>query len=237
MSGMGCNVAKWGGALALVASLSLAPVSARAPRAKTSKASVLNGAGFGAFTPAAADPRLAAAFARSGLGTSNFAGGAFRFTPAAASKGRAVTVAVRSRIVTKAEAAHNLQIASDIAPSAYSLGMSVGWKRFAISGDMSRTDGGLLPEGRESADIGLAYYGRRWATKLDLGAERASGDRPVAVGIDESWSLGLGTTYSLTHNLDVTGGVRYRAQREQFQSLVDDRRDSQSVYLGTTFRF
>ncbi|MDO6416016.1 hypothetical protein Q4F19_16620 [Sphingomonas sp. BIUV-7] len=230
-------MAKWGGALALVAALSLAPASARAPRAKSAKGSPLAMSGFGAFTPAAADPRMAAAFARSGLGTSNFAGGAFRFTPAAPAKSRAITVAVRSRVVTKAEAARNLAIAADIAPSAYSLGMSVGWKRFAISGDMSRTDGGLLPDGRESADIGLAYYGRRWATKLDLAADRAAGDRPIAVGIDQSWSLGLGTTYALTHNLDVTGGVRYRAQREQFQSLVDDRRDSQSVYLGTTFRF
>ncbi|WP_293968721.1 hypothetical protein [Sphingomonas sp.] len=237
MSGVVNRMAKWGGALALVAALSFAPAEARSSRTKAAKPQVLSGAGFGAFTPAAADPRMAAAFARSGLGTSNFAGGAFRFTPGTPAKSRAITVAVRSRIITKAEAARNLQIASDIAPSAYSLGMSVGWKRFAISGDMSRTDGGLLPEGRESADIGLAYYGRRWATKLDLAADRASGDRPVAVGIDESWSLGLGTTYSLTHNLDVTGGIRYRAQREQFQSLVDDRRDSQSVYLGTTFRF
>lgn len=231
-------MAKWGSALALVAFLSSAPADARAPKKLVKPAPHSgSGAGFSAFTPAAADPRLAAAFARSGLGTSNFAGGAFRFTPSTPSKSRAVTVAVRSRIVTKADAARNLQIASDIAPSAYSLGMSVGWKRFAISGDMSHTDGGLMPDGRESADIGLAYYGRRWATKLDLAADRASGDRPVAVGMDESWSLGLGTTYSLTHNLDVTGGVRYRTQREQFQSLVDDRRDSQSVYLGTTFRF
>ena len=236
MTGVGIRMAKWGSALALVASLLVAPVEGRAPRAKA-KPSAFDGSGFGAFTPAAADPRLAAAFARSGLGTSNFAGGAFRFTPAAPSKSRAVTVAVRSRIVTKAEAARNLSIASDIAPSAYSLGMSVGWKRFAISGDVSRTDGGLLPDSRESADIGLAYYGRRFATKLDLAADRATGDRPAVVGIDQSWSLGLGTTYALTHNLDLTGGVRYRTQREQFQSLVDDRRDSQSVYLGTTFRF
>ncbi|QJU57242.1 hypothetical protein HL653_05040 [Sphingomonas sp. AP4-R1] len=237
MRDLAIRLAKWGGALAFVAALSSAPAESRSPRVKTSnKTAVMNGAGFGAFTPAAADPRLAAAFARSGLGTSNFAGGAFRFTPGTPTKSRAVTVAMRSRVVTKADAARNLQISSDIAPSAYSLGMSVGWKRFAISGDMSRTDGGLMPDGRESADIGFAYYGRRWATKLDLGAERST-DRPPVVGIDQSWSLGLGTTYSLTHNLDVTGGVRYRAQRDQFQSLVDDRRDSQSVYLGTTFRF
>lgn len=237
MTRLGGKIVRWGGAVALVAALTAASAESRSLRTRA-KPSAETGAGFGTFTPAAADPRLAAAFARSGLGTSNFAGGAFRFTPAMPTKGRAVTVAMRSRVVTKAEAGRNLAIASDIAPSAYSLGMSIGWKRFAISGDMSRTDGGLLPEGRESADIGLSYYGRRWATKLDLAADRASGDRPAGVGIDDSWSLGLGTTYSLTHNLDVTGGVRYRAQREQFQSLVvDDRRDSQSVYLGTTFRF
>lgn len=237
MTGAGISMAKWGGALALAAALCAGSADARGRKAaKASAATVFSG--FSAFTPAAGDPRLAAAFARSGLGTSNFAGGAFRFTPSAPAKSRKVTVAVRARTVPRTETARNLAISSDIAPLAYSLGLSVGWKRFAISGDMARTDGGLLPEGgRESADIGFAYYGRRFATKVDLAADRPTGDRPPVIGIDQGWSLGLGGTYSLTHNLDLTGGVRYRAQRDQFQSLVDDRRDSQSVYLGTTFRF
>ena len=49
--------------------------------------------GLGGFTPAAADPRLAALFARGGVDA-----GSFRFTPAETRRDtRAVTVAVRAR--------------------------------------------------------------------------------------------------------------------------------------------
>jgi len=238
MTGVAKRGAVLSGAIALLAVLSAAPADSRAPRGRSHPAKILTvPSGFGAFTPAAADPRMAAAFARSGLGTTNFNDGAFRFTPSSPSKSRRITVAVRARAVTRADAAKSLGISPDIAPSAYSLGVSIGWKRFAISGDVAKTDAGLLPDSRESADIGLSYSGKRWATKLDLAADRATGDRPPLVGIDQGWSLGLGGVYSLTHNLDVTGGVRYRTQRDQLQSLLDDRRDSQAVYLGTTFRF
>ncbi|MEO9129733.1 MAG: hypothetical protein ABI240_00850, partial [Sphingomonas sp.] len=58
--------------------------------------------GIGSFTPAAADPRLAAVFARSGLDTSGF-----RFTPTDSrrSGSHAVTVAVRARSTRTALAA------------------------------------------------------------------------------------------------------------------------------------
>src|SRR3546814_6040590 len=51
--------------------------------------------GIGSFTPASADPKLAAALARSGLNASGF-----RFTPSEASKDEQhrVTVAVRKRV-------------------------------------------------------------------------------------------------------------------------------------------
>lgn len=233
-----------GGSALALASLLLAAATPADARARHVRRSHVASArpledigGFGAFTPAAADPRLAAAFARSGLGTPNFAGGAFRFTPSGTPSTRAVTVAVRARVVSRAEAAHNLSVATDLAPSAYSLGASVGWKRFTIAGDVAKTTNGLLPEGHESADIGLSFSGHRWATKVDLAADRASGDHPAMVGVDQSWSLGLGGTYALGRNFDVTGGVRYKAQRDQLFSIADDRRDSQAVYLGTTFRF
>jgi hypothetical protein len=224
------------GATALALALCLAPaaVDAKARRV-ASKAKPAFDAGFGSFTPAAADPRMAAAFARSGLGATNFSAGAFRFTPSANSK-RAITVAVRARAVTKSEAAKALTMAGDVAPSAYSLGLSLGWKRFALSGDVGRFNSNdLLTSDRESADIGVSYSGKRWQTKIDLSANRNI-ERPL-VGIDQSWSVGLGGTYMLTHNVDVSGGIRYKTQRDQFQSLFDDKRDGQAVYLGTTFRF
>jgi hypothetical protein len=234
------SLGKWGGALALAA-LFAAPVTQADARARkhSHAASAALAPGFSAFTPAAADPRLAASFARTGLGSGAFNDGAFRFTPSGASTSRrAITVAVRSRAVTRQQAARTLALPSDgLAPSAYSLGASIGWKRFALAGDVERVDGGLLPNGHEAADLGLIFAGKRWATELELAGERAAGARLPTAGLDESWSVGLGGSYALSRRFNVTGGVRYKQQHDQLQSLADDRRDSQAVYLGTTFKF
>ena len=234
------HIRKGGGALALIALLAAPVASADAKSRRHRSASVALAPAFNAFTPAASDPRLAAAFARSGLGDANFNEGAFRFTPSGTSSSRrAITVAVRSRAISRQQAARAMALPSDgLAPFAYSLGASIGWKRFALSGDVQKVDGGLLPIGRESADLGLIFSGKRWATELELAGERAAGPHlPAGPTADESFSVGLGGSYALTHRFNLTGGLRYKQQREQTQSLTDDRRDSQAVYLGTTFKF
>ena len=38
-------------------------------------------------------------------------------------------------------------------------------------------------------------------------------------------------------NIALTGGVRYRIDRERMAAVKDDRRDSQAVYVGTAFKF
>jgi hypothetical protein len=237
------QIRKWGGALALVALLA-APVAAdgkvRRHRAAPVAAAAPAFNAFNAFTPAAADPRLGSVLSWGGLGGATFNDGAFRFTPSGTSSSRrAITVAVRSRAVSRQQAARTMALPSEgLAPFAYSLGASIGWKRFALSGDVQKVDGGLLPIGREAADLGLIFSGKRWATELELAGERASGPRlPAAPGVDESFTVGLGGSYALTRRFNVTGGVRYKQQHEQIQSLTDDRRDSQTVYLGTTFKF
>jgi hypothetical protein len=88
---------------------------------------------IGSFTPAAADPKLSGAFGRLGQGASGF-----RFTPSLApGSRRAVTVAVRARGTTRAQAVHIASIAATaptvgIAPSSYSLGAAIGWKRLRL---------------------------------------------------------------------------------------------------------
>jgi hypothetical protein len=234
------HIGKGGCALALAALFVVPAASADAKSRRHHRGSAASAPAFNAFTPAAADPRLAAAFARSGLGDANFNDGAFRFTPSGSSSSthRAITVAVRSRAITRQQAAKTMALPSDgLAPSAYSLGASIGWKRFALSGDVQKVDGGLLPTGRESVDLGLIFSGRRWTTELDLQGERAAGPKLPAIPSDESFSVGLGGSYALSRRFNVTGGVRYKQQREQIQSFTDDRRDSQAVYLGTTFKF
>jgi len=192
----------------------------------------------GSFTPAAADPRLAAAIARGGLDEAEF-----RFTPAEAQQDkRAVTVAVRARSsrVAFSDAGRAATVAAPtvgIQPIAYNLGVSVGWKRFAVSGAVNRIDLGPIPGSRESTDVAVSYRAGRASSRLVAVADRPLENTPKLTQELPSYSVDVSSSYALTRNLDVTAGMRYRSDRERLARLDDDRRDSQSVYVGTAFRF
>jgi hypothetical protein len=196
--------------------------------------------GIGSFTPASADPRLAAAFARTGIMSSGF-----RFTPSGGNTlrlGKGVTVAVRARSsATPAAGVVNLAAASpaeaSVAPVAYNLGASVGWKKFAISGDYAKTDLGLIQGGREGADIGISFNARKWSSRIAVAADRPAANAPAALGLKNDVSVDLGGSYRLTKNLDVTAGVRYKREFERLETFADTKRDSQAVYVGTQFKF
>ena len=189
------------------------------------------------FTPAAADPRLAAVFARGGVDSADF-----RFTPSESRRSsRDVTVAVRARSTQVAQTNEKLAPASSatvgVAPIAYNLGVAVGWKRFALSGDVAKIDTASQPGGREAADVAVSYSLDRFTGRVAAVADRPSGTTPKLVEGASSYSLDLGGSYSLTRNVDLTAGVRYKSERERLARLSDDRRDSQAVYVGTAFRF
>lgn len=195
-------------------------------------------AGIGSFTPASGDPKLAAVLARAGI-----SGNGFRFTPSGAGKpgARALTVAVRARSSgTAVASADRLSGAASpvaLAPIAYNLGVAVGWKRFALSGDLAKVDLAGQPGSRESADVGVSYNGRAFSGRVKAEAARPLGSEPRLVADTPSYSLDVGGAYRITRNLDVTAGVRYKTERERLPQLTDNRRDSQSVYVGTAFRF
>lgn len=198
---------------------------------------------IGTFTPAVRDPRLAAMLASRRVSSADTA---FRFTPAATpdERSRAVRVAVRVRpgvnaperlrTTTLAAAATGTQIT----PSSYNLGVSVGWRRFAITGDVARSNDSAALGSRESTRIGAEYQANRRLTgRVQVGAERAEGVERI-VGDDRAYSLDVGGSYSIARNLDVTGGLRYRVSRDRLEPLArDERRDSQAVYIGTAIRF
>jgi hypothetical protein len=231
------GISTGGGAALLALSLALAPAIAATTQQKAPKKKEAPGLVAG-FTPAVADPRLAAMF---GSRTASAAPPNFRFTPSTAEKGsKAVKVAVRARATTTAEARRTSGDAAPLGaltPTAYNLGVAVGWRRFALSGDVAKVDGGLLPVGREAAEVGLSYSGRKFTGRVQVGAERADRSAPRIIAQDESYSLDVGGSYSIARNLDVTGGVRYRIDRDRLQPVDDQRRDSQAVYIGTAFRF
>ena len=204
-------------------------------------AASLNIRPVGAFTPAVADPRLAAALARRGPRVI----ADFGFTPAgAASDRRAVRVAIRARATTPAEAARTVIATSSaspvgaITPSSYNLGVSLGWRRFAVSGDVAQADGGALPGRAEAANVGMSYRAdRRLTGRVAVAAERRDGPQRL-MGDDEAYSVDVGGAFSIARNVDVTAGARYRIARDRIEPVMrDERRDSQAVYVGTAFRF
>ncbi|WP_236697352.1 hypothetical protein [Sphingomonas sp. Leaf357] len=198
--------------------------------------------GAGSFTPASADPRLAAVFARGGLDSAGFS-----FTPSESRRAgsHAVTVAVRARSTRSAMYAERNGVAASVAapqvslaPIAYNLGVAVGWKRFALSSDVGRVDMAGLPGSRERMDLGLSYTGKRFSGQVKAISDRPLAGAPKLVEEAPNYALDVGGSYSLTRNLDVTAGVRYKTERDRLERLKDDNRlDSQAVYIGTAFRF
>lgn len=195
--------------------------------------------GIGSFTPAAADPKLAALLARTGLPESGF-----RFTPSESQKTglRGVTVAVRSRSNRDAGNDHVASLAPTnlgVAPIAYNMGVAVGWRRLAVSSDITHVDLASQPGGHESVDVGVSYTGKRFSGRVKAASDRPVASVPQLVTDLPSYSIDVGGSYSLTRHLDVTAGVRYKSERDRLSlsTPFDERHDSQAVYIGTAFRF
>lgn len=223
------------GAACIAALLAVAPAAGAPDVAGHGARRPLTARIAGSFTPSAADPKLAALFARGGLD-----GGSFRFTPSETRNGnRAVTVAVRARSAGTRESSRLAQQAPvvGLAPIAYNLGVAVGWKRFAVSGDMTKVDLAGAPGSREAADLAVSYSGTKFSGRVRASADRALPGTPLEASDPSSYALDVGGSYSLTRNLDLTAGMRYKSERERLTRVEDDRRDSQAVYVGTAFRF
>src|SRR3954451_22338876 len=191
------------------------------------------------FTPANADPKLAAALAGKGLALTDF-----KFTPAPA-KGRPsqVRVAIRARVVEPvqtrvADASLPTAAVNSLTPTGYNLGVAVGWRRFAVAGEVGKGKS-VDPAigGRESAVLGVSYsLSSKLSTRVAVGAERTNS--PVAaLRQGDKVSLDAGASYDLSRRIALTGGVRYNVERVRMSSLQDNRRDSQAVYVGTAFKF
>lgn len=236
MAHRGKTIGIWAGALSAAALLVLPAVAATRPETKRPPAISLSFDRVGSFTPATADPRLAAAFANRGNALADF-----KFTPAAP-KGRPsqVRVAIRARAEPGIRAVDTVtSTVGLVTPASYNLGVSVGWRRFAVTGDVARIRAvGLALGGKESAIVGLNYsLNKRITGRVAALAERSDGTQAPALGRDKAYALDVGGAYALSRNIALTGGVRYKVDRERESALKDDRRDSQAVYVGTAFKF
>ena len=170
----------------------------------------------------------------------------FKFTPAPA-KGRPsqVRVAIRARASDAGAGAldrarsRRPRRSLRSTPTSYNLGVAVGWRRFAVSGDVAKVkDADPALGGRESAVVGVSYsLSNRFTGRVAVGAERTDGRPLPALRQGDNVSLDVGGSYSLSRRIALTGGVRYNIERDRLSALQDDRRDSQAVYVGTAFKF
>jgi len=220
--------------------LMLTPAFAATSSKKRAPAVSLSFDPISSFTPANGDPKLAAVAGKSLALTD------FKFTPAPA-KGRPsqVRVAIRARTISPSEqtrlasAAMPTAAVNALAPTSYNLGVAVGWKRFAISGDVAKVkDANSALGGRESAIVGVSYsLSNRLTTRVAVGADRADGHPLPALRKGDNVSLDAGASYDISRHIALTGGVRYNIERDRMAALQDVRRDSQAVYVGTAFKF
>ena len=190
------------------------------------------------FTPAQADPRLAAALANR-LTTA----GDFGFTPSASTRRPSqIRVAIRARTATTGQA-RDLAVQStaegvSLTSASYNLGVAVGWRRFAVSGDVAKgRSANPALGGREGAALGVSYNLKKFTGRVAASADRADGHATPTLANNSSYALDVAGAYNISNKIAVIGGVRYKIEREKVATFSDQRRDSQAVYIGTAFRF
>lgn len=193
------------------------------------------------FTPASADPKLAAMLARKSVGSANF-----RFTPAEANElgNRSVTVAVRTGssfvapVATQVVPVESAPGAIGLNPIAYTLGVSVGWNRFALPTDVAKPNSSNRVGGVDSFDLATTYNGKRGTAQgKAVALDRVTGGAPKLVA-DDPLDVNQGAdSFSLSRSFALTAGQRFKPESNRLDRLGDNRRDSQAVYVGTAIRF
>jgi len=152
------------------------------------------------FTPANADPRLAAALTGKGLALTDF-----KFTPTAAkNRPSQVRVAIRARTLAPLQlASAPASTLNQLTPTGYNLGVAVGWHRFAVAADIAHAKSAdQALGGRQSAILGVSYsLSNKLSTRVAVGTERTSGNPLPALRRGDNVSLDAGASYSLSRRI------------------------------------
>ncbi|MDP4605511.1 MAG: hypothetical protein NWS68_05090 [Erythrobacter sp.] len=235
--------------LALCGALALAlPSAGMALVGKDDPARVSGFAAMGldVFTPASVDPALAARVADKARARG------IRFTPARAapiSGERTVTVAVR--VDGENARAISVRKAVDAVPgrgaglagldaSRFQLGSARGYKSFARTVDLtSNVRSMALPDLAqfEPARPRAEDKPSRLQPRIELEDREIAGRSPNTLDSIGAQTVGVGGSFSLSPNLNVTAGVRYSQERERLDPLTNSVQDSQAVYVGTQIKF
>lgn len=231
------------GALALaLPTAGMALVGKAAPAAPAA----LKTMGLDVFTPASVDPELAARVAEKARARG------IRFTPAGATPvggERTVTVAVRvdgqeARAITVRKAieavpGRGVGLAG-LEASRFQLGSARGFKSFARPVElpsevrrMALPDLAQFEPSRPKADDKPS----RLQPRIELEDREIAGRSPNTLDSIGAQTVGVGGSFRLSPNLNVTAGVRYSQERERLDPLTNSVQDSQAVYVGTQIKF
>lgn len=187
---------------------------------------------FSGFTPALADRRLAAMVGKPGVGARDY-----QFTPAEARRPVAAVSAsftVRAKPVAAVVPEAGPGASVNVAPIAYNLGVSVGWKKFGVTSDGARTEPVIGT--RSTFDLATTTSANRPNITVRPIAEQPVGAVPP--GEERARPIFDSTNaFRLTRNVDLTAGTRAKTENFRLDRLNDDRRDNQAVYVGTALRF
>lgn len=188
------------------------------------------------FTPAIHDPKLSSAYARAVL---KRGGNQFRFTPTSGSLSgrRSITVLVRAdRGGARAEDSATAPLG--IAPLAFNLDASRGWRKFALPDKMgSKQLDPVIADLPSVGNFSLESKPSRLKADVQLDAKRDVGTAPQTLSGESKLSVAIGSSYSLTRNINVTAGVRYKGPDNRLAPITDGKQDDQAVYVGTKFKF
>jgi len=234
------------GSLALTPAISAALAAVSTPNQELPVSLKMLGS-IGSFTPVTNDDRLAQAYAKAARESQSRG---FRFTPSSGSvNGRQLTILVRapgatslSSDGTRERVLPNL----GVAPVAYRLGVTKGLERFSAG---TRLDPAIPDPVIETKMVEpvpsytLRAKKDRFSTNIQVQDREATvaspaEDTPQTLGTEKSYAVDLSSSYSLTRNLNVQAGVRYKGPSNRLApTLTDQTQDSQAVYVGTTFKF
>jgi hypothetical protein len=211
---------------------------------------------FDTYTAAGVDRKLAVKFKRLstnliGVISPNIA---FTFTPAGINRSanRTMTIAARTGSPLSANAISIRDVVRIVdtgtaktvilSQSDFKLKAARGWQGFKLpEASRSAIKPPILVTTLGSSSFRLEDSApvkkSRFKTDVKLAQTRESAPSPRGNAAAGDYKVGLESSFRLTKGVALTAGVQYNSERDRVAPSVDERKDSEAVYVGTKIRF
>ncbi|MEX0298413.1 MAG: hypothetical protein AB3N28_05040 [Kordiimonas sp.] len=124
-----------------------------------------------------------------------------------------------------------------VADKEYNVGVTLGYAGFGVDASFTRQTS-LFENELQGYDVGLSYRSNSWAARLSMSGYREGADLyGIENDVRSIVSVELGASYRLTHNLGLSGGVRYYDYGDQWLQNPEKGENSQMIFLGGRLNF